>query len=185
MAIEPGLTLTIVERDSPHDAPSHALALRRAERIWLGPSSETEWLYREANRRIGAAASGWFDITMTRTSRHYGAGGETTEILINLPGASIAAKVVSDLIDYAKAKLRERSSLVDQQAIDDDSDSVNRIAREVADIAQVDSDRIVPLIDTRTTSEMRRLEYRDVATGDRYEVEIKRQEIIVVRHAPN
>jgi hypothetical protein len=82
------------------------------------------------HRRIGTAASGWFDITTTRTYRHYGAGA-TTEILVNLLGASIAAKVVSDLIDYAKAKLRERSLLVDHQVIDDDHHSVDQIGREI------------------------------------------------------
>jgi xanthine dehydrogenase iron-sulfur cluster and FAD-binding subunit A len=72
----------------------------------------------------------------------------------------------------------------DQQVIGDNH-SVDQIGREVADITQVDSDRIAPLTDTRATSEARRLEYRDIVTGDHYEVEIKRQEIIVVRHAPD
>src|SRR5438034_5968107 len=108
MPVEQGLSIRIIDRGHPFDDPQGGRGqFQRARVVWLGFSPGVEWLHDEANKRLAEEVEGWYHVESERRSAHVGAAGEVALLILEFLGAGVAGKVISDLVDFAKTRVRE------------------------------------------------------------------------------
>jgi glucose-6-phosphate dehydrogenase assembly protein OpcA len=122
---------------------------------------------------------------------HVGAGGEVAHVIIELLGAGVAGKVISDLIDHAKKRIAEWReqfgpgfdqppdfTRYDPESLDS---LLDRLRGELAEIINVPLERIEVSgrrVETRRVAEAT---FRNAETGDEYEVAIDRSTVTFAR----
>lgn len=193
-AVEQGLSVRVVERGHPLEDPNREGEFRQATVYFLGYSPGVEWLHDEANRRISGESQGWFTIESGRRSAHFGAGGEVAHVVIELLGAGVAGKVISDLIDYAREQIRKWrepfepgfDSPPDFTRYDSDSldNLLDRLRGELAEIINVPLEKIGISRRKVETRHIAEATFLNAETGDEYEVAIERSTVTFTRRRP-
>jgi hypothetical protein len=190
MAVEQGASLTIIQRGHPTDDPEYVGELRSIRRVWIGDVRGLEWLHDEAEQRLAHGASGWFVVRSERSSMHLGAGGEIATVILELLGAGVAGKVISDLIDYAKEHIRREREKV---GLPDSSPDFSawgegyepplpeRVKADLAEVAKIPAERLELVEERKTATLVHSALYRDTETGFEYEIEIGRDEATMRR----
>jgi len=188
--VEQGLSIRIIERGHPFEDPQGGKGqFQRARVVWLGFSPGVEWLHDEANRRLAEEVEGWYYVESERRSAHVGAAGEVALLILEFLGAGVAGKVISDLIDFAKTRVREYHDSI-APGIDDAPDFSQwgdlgdlsaRLRDELAEILEVAPDRLEVTGEQLETSVIATTTIRDTETGDLYHVDIASQEVAFTR----
>jgi hypothetical protein len=149
VTVEQGLSIMIVERGHPFDDPDGGRgSFQRARVIWLGYSPGVEWLHDEANRRLARGVEGWYYVSSDRTSAHAGAAGEVERLILEFLGAGVTAKVINDLIDFAKKRVHEHRERIRVSEPPPDfpewelDDLLPRLRDELAGMLDIPSDRL-------------------------------------------
>jgi hypothetical protein len=182
------LSIRIIERGHPFDDPGGAQGeFQRARVLWLGYSPGVEWLHDEANRQLARGASGWYLVSSERMSAHLGVGGEAERLVLEFLGAGITAKVISDLIDFAKVRVRDyRQSVGTTDGPPDFSTwdldiLLKRLRDELAEILDIPPERLELTEEEVTTRKLAATSFRDTSTSDLYRLEIAKTEVVFTR----
>lgn len=182
--------MTIIERGNPIDDPEAVGELRSVRRVWLGDMRGVEWLHDEAERRLAESASGWFVVRSERSSAHVGAGAEVATVILELLGAGIAGKIISDLIDYAKKRVREEA---EAKGLPDSAPDFStwgegyepplpeRVKIDLAEFAKIPAERLELIEERKSTNVVHSAVYRDRETGLEWEIEISGSEATMRR----
>jgi hypothetical protein len=190
MTVAQGLSIQIVERGQPFDDPSGGQGeFQRARVLWLGYSPGVEWLHDEANRRLAESVSGWYYVSSDRRTAHVGAAGEVERLVLEFLGAGIAGKVISDLIDFARDRVREyRDGLGISEPPPDFSDwelddLLGRLRDELAGVVDIPPERLELTGEQLETRMLATTSFRDTSTGTVYRVEIAKAEVTFTRQS--
>jgi hypothetical protein len=186
--VEQGLSIRIIERGHPFDDPGGGKGeFQRARVIWLGFSPGVEWLHEEANRRLASKVDGWYYVESELRSTHVGAAGEVARLIVEFLGAGVSAKVVSDLIDFAKQRVRKYHDSLGVTDFPPDfsrfeiDDLVGRLRDELAEILELPAERLELTGDRLTTKAIVATTFRDAETGIRYRVDVDTTEVMFTR----
>jgi hypothetical protein len=185
--VEDGTSLTIIERDDPYSDPEYVGEFQSAHRVWFGITPGTDWLHEEIERRLGPLSDS-FVVTSRRSSAHIGASAEVATVILELLAAGIAGKVISDLIDWAKNRAREKQreqgdewtpDFFERWEGDDAPAEVASAMRgELAELVGVPEERLETVEAAAQQDLVAVARYRDRHSGKTYRVEVARREAI-------
>jgi hypothetical protein len=123
---------------------------------------------------------------VARDRRCISAQAEIATVILELLGAGVAGKLISDLIDYAKEHIRREREKVGLPDTSPDFSTwgeglLEGVKADLAEVAKIPAERLELVEERKTATLIHAAVYRDTETDFEYEIEIGRDEATMRR----